>query len=151
DGLFGDQVATGEWSNLAHPWPLCQVTEAIAWLPREFGPNRENHIVRSTSVVNEIAYGKGAIRYSTFDAPQGTKEVLRLSFVPGFVRGDGQRLNQRASLDVNGFSVEPLSNGDCIVTIRHDGHKKVLIEGPDPQQVVEHGSFKYSGTWRTEP
>src|SRR5215831_18052056 len=66
DGLFGDQVATGEWSNLAHPWPLCQVMEAIAWLPLEFAPNRENHIVRSTSVVNHVLYEKGAIRYTTF-------------------------------------------------------------------------------------
>ena len=38
DGLFGDQVATAEWSNLAHPWPLCQVLEAIAWLPEKFAP-----------------------------------------------------------------------------------------------------------------
>ena len=60
DGLFGDQVATGEWSNLAHPWPLCQVMEAIAWLPRQLRPNRENHIVRATSVVKRLIMRKAA-------------------------------------------------------------------------------------------
>ena len=71
DGLFGESVATGEWSNLAHPWPLCQVMEALAWLPREFGANRENHIMRSTSVVKEVLYEKGRIRY------EGTADSFR--------------------------------------------------------------------------
>mgnify|MGYP001111053223 FL=1 len=56
DGLFGQPVATKEWSNLAHPWPLCQVMEAMAWTPELFAPKRENHILRSTSVVNHIVY-----------------------------------------------------------------------------------------------
>ena len=58
DGIFGEPVATKEWSNLAHPWPLCQVMEALAWTPELFGPKRENHIMRSTSVVNHVVYEK---------------------------------------------------------------------------------------------
>ena len=50
DGLLGETVATGEWSNLAHPWPLCQIMEALAWAPETLGPCRENHIMRSSSV-----------------------------------------------------------------------------------------------------
>jgi hypothetical protein len=80
-------------SNLAHPWPLCQVMEAIAWLPAEFGPNRENHVVRSGSVVNEVAYEKGRISYSTYDAPVETQEVLRLAFAPTSVQADGRSSN----------------------------------------------------------
>jgi hypothetical protein len=147
DGLFGDQVATGEWSNLAHPWPLCQVLEAIAWLPREFGPNRENHIVRSTSVVKEVSYDKGRIAYSTYDAPPGTEEVLRLAFTPTSIQTDGQRLKQRKDLDANGYTIETLSNGDCIVTVRHDRHTRVAIEGPDPQQVADDRSLTFAGAW----
>ncbi len=147
DGLFGDSVATGEWSNLAHPWPLCQVLEAIAWLPREFGPNRENHIVRSTTVVNEVLYEKGRLSYSTYDAPEGTHEVLRLAFRPTLIRADGRRLTERRDLDANGYTVAALSNGDCIVTIRHDGRKHIVVEGQDPQQVADDKSFTVTGAW----
>jgi hypothetical protein len=147
DGLFGDQVATGEWSNLAHPWPLCQVLEAIAWLPREFGPNRENHIVRSTSVVNKVLYEKGRVSYSTFDAPEGIQEVLRLAFKPASVQAGGQRLEQRQDLQANGYSVEPLPNGDTIVTIRHDGQTRIVVEGPDPQEVADDKAFGFNGAW----
>jgi hypothetical protein len=150
DGLFGDQVATGEWSNLAHPWPLCQVMEAIAWLPEDFAPNRENHIVRSTSVVNNVLYEKGRISYSTFDAPRGTQEILRLAFAPSSVRADGRELRLVHDLAQNGYSVKTLSNGDCITTIRHDGLKSIVIEGPDPQEIADDGTFKYSGTWTFE-
>jgi hypothetical protein len=147
DGLFGDQVATGEWSNLAHPWPLCQVMEAIAWLPEYFGPNRENHIVRSSSVVREVPYEKGRISYSTFNAPPGTREVLRLSFAPSSVQADGHALKLRSSLETKGYTVSPLSNGDCIVTIRHDGARRIVIEGPDPQQVADNSALHFSGPW----
>ena len=147
DGLFGDQVATGEWSNLAHPWPLCQVMEAIAWLPREFGPNRENHIMRSTSVVKDVLYEKGRISYVTCDAKSGAQEVLRLAFTPDSIRANGRRLKQRHNLDASGYTVEPLSNGDCIVTVRHDGRERILVEGPDPQQVADDSSFDLTGEW----
>jgi hypothetical protein len=148
DGLFGGQVATGEWSNLAHPWPLCQVLEAIAWLPREFGPNRENHIVRSTSVLNDVAYGKGRVSYSTFDAPTGTEDVLRLAFTPTSVKADGRSLRPRRDLNANGYLSESLVNGDCLVTLRHDGRKRVVVEGPDPQQVADDEAFAFTGEWR---
>src|ERR1017187_2665719 len=95
DGLLGDQVATGEWSNLAHPWPLCQVLEAIAWLPETFGPNRENHIVRSTSVVREVLYEKGRITYTTCGAPNGARELLRLASPPPSIKAKGHRFKER--------------------------------------------------------
>jgi hypothetical protein len=147
DGLFGDQVVTGEWSNLAHPWPLCQVMEAIAWLPREFGPNRENHIVRSTSVIQDVHYGKGRVDYRSFDAPKETEDVLRLSFRPRSVRADGRPLGHVLELDKNGYTVEELPNKDCIVTLRRDAHNRVLIEGDDPQQESNAKSFLFTGQW----
>jgi hypothetical protein len=147
DGLLGAQVATGEWSNLAHPWPLCQVLEAIAWLPQYFGPNRENHIVRSTSVVREVLYEKGSIGYTTCDAPKGVQEVLRLAFCPTSIKANGHALKQRPTLDASGYAVAPLSNGDCIVTIRHDGRPRIVVEGQDPQQVADDTTFEATGAW----
>jgi hypothetical protein len=149
DGLFGDQVATAEWSNLAHPWPLCQVLEAIAWLPDKFAPNRENHLVRSTSVVQRILYEKGKIIYTTFDAPKGAQEVMRLAFRPTSIQADERSLKERPILDASGFSLAPLSNGDWIVTVRHDGCRNVQVIGDDPQQTADHASFVFTGTWAT--
>ncbi len=150
DGLFGDQVATAEWSNLAHPWPLCQVLEAMAWLPEAFAPNRENHVVRSTSVVQDILYDKGQITYKTFDAPKGVQEVMRLAFRPTSIQADGRRLKERAALDANCYTVAPLSNGDCIVTVRHDGCRNIQVVGDDPAQIVDGKSFNFTGTWAKE-
>src|SRR5208283_2853396 len=100
------------------PWPLCQVMEALAWLPREFGPNRENHIMRSTSVVQDVSYGKGKIAYRSFDAPHGTEDVLRLSFRPTSIRADHRQLKESSNRDRNGFTMDALPNGDYVVTIR---------------------------------
>ncbi len=147
DGLLGEQVATGDWSNLAHPWPLCRTLDAIAWLPREFGPNRENHIMRSASVVNEVLYEKGRIAYSTFDAPQGGRDVLRLAFRPASIRADGVRLRERVDLEGDGYIVDPLPNGDCLVTIRHDGRTGLVVEGDDPQDVADDAFFAVTGSW----
>jgi hypothetical protein len=149
DGLLGTQVATAEWSNLAHPWPLCQVMEAIAWLPQYFGPNRENHIVRSSSVVSQVLYEPGWISYTTYDAPKGVQEVLRLAFRPGSIKANGHALKQRPAPDANGYSVAPLANGDCMVTIRHDGRTHIVVEGPDPQQAADDTAFTFTGAWAT--
>ncbi len=147
DGLFGDQVATGEWSNLAHPWPMCEVLEAIAWLPEEFAPNRENHIVRSTSVIQDISYGRGDIRYTTFDAPAETEEIMRLAFRPSKILADGRQLKENSDAGANGYSVKPLSNGDCIITVRHEGHRQIEVLGDDPQKTASTKDFAFTGAW----
>jgi hypothetical protein len=123
--------------------------EAIAWLPEQFGPNRENHIMRSSSVVSEVLYEKGHISYATHDAPKGTHEVLRLAFRPTSIQADGRRLKEGPALTANGYTVKPLSNGDCIVTIRHDGRKRIVMEGDDPQEVADDSALTVSGQWKT--
>ena len=147
DGLFGDAVATGEWSNLAHPWPLCQVMEALAWMPETFGPARENHLMRSTSVVNWIEYADGRIAYTTCDALPETIDVARLAFMPQAVTANGKELEERPELDTNGYRIDTLPNGDCIVTIRHDNAGRVEITGQDPQQFVAAETWARTGAW----
>ena len=136
DGLDGEVVAAKDWLNLAQPWPLCQAFKAVAAWPEAFGANRENHIVSSTSVVNRVTYEKGRVSWSTFDAPENTVDVLRLSFAPRSVMGGGGPLSKRGDLDAVGFTVKPLSNGDCLVKVRHDGLRELVIEGDDPQKAV---------------
>jgi len=151
DGLTGQAVATGEWSNLAHPWPLCQTLEALKWTPGLFGPKRENHIFRSSSVVNSVVYEKNRVTYSTFDAPPKTRDVLRLAFEPVSITADGKPLPRRPDLQANGFAVQKLADGDYIVEIRHDGAKTVVVAGEnDPQQQINDANLTYEGRWDTE-
>jgi hypothetical protein len=136
DNIDGGTIVNGAWFNIAHPLPLRFMLAAIGWLPEEVGASCENHIVRSTAVVNSVIYGKGRIEYTTFDAPENTTEVLRLAFAPKQITADGRRLD-------HGYTVKKLPNGDAIVTIRHDGAKRVVITGDDPQQEIESAALTH--------
>ncbi len=150
DGLFGKSVATGEWSNLAHPWPLCQLVEAIGLAPELFAPNRENHIVRSSEVVTHVVYDKGRIAYQTFAHGGQSIDILRLAFIPERITADGKPLQRRQELKENGFTVQSLGNGDILLRIRHDGATNIVIEGDDPQNIINDEMLAYDGSWNTE-
>ena len=104
DNIDGGIIVNGSWLNIAHPLPLRWVLTAIGWLPEELGASRENHIVRSSAVVDSVRYGAGRIEYSTFDAPPETMEVLRLSFAPKEITADGHVLRRRHDLMANGYT-----------------------------------------------
>jgi hypothetical protein len=95
--------------------------------------------------VQNILYEKGRINYTTFDAPRGVQEVMRLAFKPCSIQADGRRLKERPALDANGYSLHALSNGDWIVTVRHDGRRNIDVFGDDPQQWAD--SLVFEGTW----
>ena len=115
DGIDGGIAVNSEWFNIAHGFPLRFVLAAMGWLPEELGASRENHIMRTTAVVNTVVYGAGRVAYSTFDAPAPTTDVLRLSFVPANVTADGQPLPKINAPSGNGYTVKDLPNGDAIV------------------------------------
>jgi hypothetical protein len=149
DNIDKGQIVANRWFKIVHPMPLKYVLETMAWLP-ELGANRENHIMRSSSVVQSVVYGKGDIQYSTFDAPPGTVDVLRLAFLPASVRAGLEALKVRDDLTGNGYTLRKLANGDCIVAIRHDGQTSVVVRGSDPQDVVDDGGLIYRGPWTQE-
>ena len=150
DNIDGGVLVNGDWLNIAHPLPLRWMLAALAWLPEELGANRENHIVRSSAIVNSVSYGKDRIEYSTYDAPPESVDVLRLAFVPDRVSADGQALARRDDLAQNGYQLRALANGDAIVSIRHDRATRLVLTGPDPQQIIDDQSLGYDGTWQTE-
>ena len=150
DNIDGGIIVNGSWLNIAHPLPLRWVLTAIGWLPEQLGASRENHVVRSSAVVDSVCYGAGRIEYSTFDAPPETTEVLRLSFAPKEVTADGRVLRPRRDVLANGYTVKKLSNGDAIVEVRHDGAKKVTVVGKDPQRVLDDNALSCDNAWATE-
>ncbi len=147
DSIDGGCVAAGEWFNLAHPCALLALLENMVWRPEIMAPARENHLLDAGSIVQRIVYGKGRIEYTLFDAPPGRLDLLRLSYRPGLVTADGATLAPRPRLDRGGYTVEPLPGGDCLVRIRHDGARTVVIEGPDPQEVLDGDELAWTGAW----
>ena len=146
DNIDGGVLISSNWSENIGFLPILCSLEFLAWLP-EFGPARENHIMRSSALVNSVVYDKGSIVYSTFDAPENTVDVLRLAFVPDTVRADGEKLKKLHSLDRNGYTIKKLGNNDCIVTIRHDRRKNIEVTGPDVQKVIDDSKLVFAGDW----
>ena len=149
DNIDGGCIVAGNWFKIAHPMALKHVLGTMAWMPDVLGAARENHIMRSSSVVRSVVYGKGRVSYETFDAPADTVDVLRLAFEPAAVLAGDAALPCRDDLDDNGYAVEHLASGDAIVAVRHDGATHIAITGPDPQEVADDAALTYSGNWRS--
>ena len=148
DNIFGGQIAAGGWFISAHPSMLEWTLRAMAWMPEITGAARgENHIMRSTSVVTEVVYGKGKIQYSTFAAPAESVDVVRLAFRPQSITAGSRSLKSRPDLSANGYTLESLSNGDYIAEIRHDGQTHLSIDGENPDVVADANALGYEGAW----
>jgi hypothetical protein len=91
----------------------------LAAIP-EWAPAGEDHLLGSSSVVTEVAYTPGLVRYQTFD--DRGEEVLRLSFPPKKVSADGRALAQTAS--GKGFSYDPKAG---VVRVRREGARSVTL------------------------
>jgi len=148
DRLGGGQLVADAWFKIAHPMPLCLVLRTIGWLPETLGASRENHLVRSDAVVNSVHYGVGEVAYTTFDAPRNSVDVLRLAFEPETVTADANPLPLLSELNTNGYVVQRLINGDCIVSVRHDGARSVRVTGMDLQQCLDDSALNWIGDWQ---
>jgi hypothetical protein len=102
DDGYGDYIRNYLWAMGAVP---------------EFAPLGENHLLRSTSIVQKVSYGERNISYRTFD--NAATEVLRLNFKPQRVTAGTGVLTERKDLKEEGYSLQPLPNGDYVVRIRH--------------------------------
>jgi hypothetical protein len=90
-------------------------TWALGAIP-EFAPIGQDHLLRSSSVVQKTSYGQRKIAYRTFDNA-GT-EVFRLTFKPTHIAAGGAPLTERNDLKEEGYTVRPLAGGDYVVRVR---------------------------------
>jgi hypothetical protein len=84
----------------------------------EWAPPGRDHLVRSSSVVTEVAYEPRTVRYRTFDA--SGEEVLRLAFEPKTVTGDGTALLRGTGAP--GWSVDPKTG---VLRVRRSSARQV--------------------------
>ena len=110
DDGYGDYVRNFMWAMGAVP---------------EFAPAAENHLLRSTSVVQKVSYKERSVAYRTFDPQAG--EVLRLNFKPSQVVSGGVALAERHDLKGEGYVLEPLEGGDYVVRVRHVKSSQVSL------------------------
>ena len=93
----------------------------------DFAPVGEDHLLRSSSVVQKVAYMDRSIQYLTFDP--GSTEVLRLRFKPTRVAAGDALLRERGDLQADGYTVHALPVGDYIVRVRHSRSGAIKILG----------------------
>jgi hypothetical protein len=97
---------------------------AMGALP-ELAPAGQDHLLRSSSVVQKVTYTPGRVAYHTFDRT-GT-EVLRLSFKPARISSGGVALSQREDLRAPGYTAAPLAGGDFVVRIRRQDSSDIVV------------------------
>ncbi|HEY1786599.1 MAG TPA: hypothetical protein VGJ73_00520 [Verrucomicrobiae bacterium] len=91
----------------------------------ELAPVGQNHLLRSSSVVQEVEYGTNSISYKTF-APDAI-EVLRLNQAPTRVSAGGNDLARIDALKPGGYTVRNLTNGGVAVQVQHAGARDVIV------------------------
>ena len=110
DDGYGDHVRNYLWAMAAVP---------------EFAPAGENHLLRSSSVVTRVKYGRASIEYATFDAD--ANEVLRLAARPKAIAAGAVTLTMADDPTKAGYTVAPLTGGDVVVRIRHRGARDIKV------------------------
>jgi hypothetical protein len=99
------------------------ISQALGALPA-LAPHGENHLLASTSVVQQVRYGRRSVTYRTFDT--SSRETLRLAYRPARIESGGRRLRLVGSPGATGYSVRPTGDGDFVVRISHRGRNVIV-------------------------
>jgi hypothetical protein len=101
---------------------------ALGAMP-ELAPAGEDHLLRSSSVVQRVTYAAGSVTYRTFE--RAATEVLRLNFKPVRVRAGDRTLAARADTRAAGYTLQALPDGDWIVRVRHENSGDISLQRQD--------------------
>ncbi len=119
---FGGQY----WFSDGYSDYLRHFNWAMGAIP-DLAPAGENHLLRSSSVVQKVSYGGRSVSYRTFD--KASTEVLRLSFRPARVTAGDATLSERPDLNDDGYTLRALADGDYVVRVRHTKSGEVSVAG----------------------
>ncbi|MDE2252459.1 MAG: hypothetical protein KGL25_13750 [Gammaproteobacteria bacterium] len=107
------------------------------WAVPEWAPDDESHLLGSSSPVTRIAYARGKVSYSTFDAD--SEDVLRLDFEPISISAGGRLLPPRIEPGpVEGYSFNP---GTRVLRIHHRRSGDIVITGAGGQPPLRYVTF----------
>lgn len=114
----------GTWWSDGYGDYIKHFFEGLAAVP-EWAPADENHLLRSSSVVQTIDYEPALIRYRTFDA-EG-QELLRLKTRPRSVRVGEHSLPEATGSSAPGWTWQPLGQGGGVLRIRRTNGRVVTV------------------------
>jgi hypothetical protein len=122
----------GYWFSDGYADYIRHFLHGMAAVP-EWAPLHENHLLRSSSLVQTIAYQPAQVSYHTYDGT--ATDVLRLGFRPARVVVGNRQLMPRSTLDTEGYTLQPLDGGDWLVRVLHQssGEVQILAEPGGPQ------------------
>ena len=107
--------------------------------------------MRSSSVVRSVRYGKGRIALLDVRCPGPLRGRAPAGICAHVGLGRQQTLATSARrVAKTATRSSRLPWGDCMVTIRHDGSRDIMVEGDDPQETLPHDRLPYEGSWTTE-
>jgi hypothetical protein len=122
----GEDVNEGWWFSDGYGDYIRHFLVAMGAVP-QWAPAGENHLVRSTSIVQRVRYAPGRVAWTTFD--DASTETLRLAAPPRDVTLAGVPLPRRDSLDDAGYVVTPLDTG-VVLRVLHRGPGEVAVTTP---------------------
>lgn len=103
---------------------------AMAAFP-ELAPTGQDHLLRSSSVIQHVDYVSKKISYQTFDP--ASRDRLRITFEPVEVTANGKPLKRFQHPErlehSNGYYLESKGKLKGWMEIRHSGGREVLIKG----------------------
>jgi hypothetical protein len=124
DGLITEAMAEDNfWYSDGYADYLRHFLAGMASVP-EWAPSGENHLLRSSSIVQKVSYATGEVKYTTFD--EDATEVLRIAFRPTRVTADGAVIPPRADLSQPGWVFD---SGQGILRVRHHKARNIVVSG----------------------
>ncbi len=117
---FGGQY----WFSDGYSDYLRHFNWAMGAIP-EWAPAAQDHLLHSSSVVQQVRYGERSLNYRTFD--KDATEVLRLTYRPASVTAGAQALTERSDLADQGYTVQSVPGGDYVVRIRHVQSSEIVV------------------------
>jgi hypothetical protein len=133
DGIVavGEDANEGYWFSDGYADYIRHFLIAMAAVP-DWAPAREDHVVRSTSVMTRVAYQPGRVDWTTFDAD--SVDTLRLAAPPLAVLVNGAAIALRTALAADAYTVRPLPSGGVVVRVHHSAgaHVSVQTQGSRP-------------------
>jgi hypothetical protein len=139
DGVVavGEDKNEGWWFSDGYGDYIRHFVVAMAAIP-EWAPPRENHLLRSTSVVSHVDYAPDRVSWTTFDAD--ATETLRLVSRPVLVTAGGVTLSEQETLDDEGYVVQPFASGDVVVRVHHTTPGEVVVATTNPAAASDPGA-----------
>jgi hypothetical protein len=122
--IVGPEFPAQYWFTDGYGDYVRHFLEGMAAIP-EWAPADENHLLRSTSVVQKISYGDKAIEYKTFD--EDAMDVLRLTAKPKKITANDKPISERHDLETEGWTWKPLAKGG-VLRIKHSSGPNVSIK-----------------------